>query len=191
MRCLGVDNRYLKRRVYDRFVDWKQEGSLTLEVTGARQVGKTYIINKFADEHFHKKIYINMQEDSGSEFLKCLVQARHWEPGQERPEKPLYQAFLLFDRSFVDEKETVVVIDEIQESSAVYNLIRKFTRSFQCRFIVAGSYLGRILNGDFKLSAGDLTSIRVETLTFEEFADAFGEGELLNRTLWGIGCNGL
>lgn len=182
MRCLGVDNRYLKRRVYDRFVDWKQEGSLTLEVTGARQVGKTYIINKFADEHFHKKIYINIQEDSGSEFLKCLVQTRHWEPGQERPEKPLHQAFLLFDRSFVDEKETVVVIDEIQESSEVYNLIRKFTRSFQCRFIVAGSYLGRILNGDFKLSAGDLTSIRVETLIFEEFADAFGEGELLNRT---------
>ena len=80
----------------------------------------------------------------------------------------------MFDKDFTDERDTVVIIDEIQESSAVYNLIREFTRSFQCRFIVTGSYLGRILNADFKLSAGDLTALRVETLTFEEFADACG-----------------
>lgn len=165
---------YLKRKIYDRLTQWKEESSLTLEVTGARQVGKTYIINKFADEHFRKKIYINLFEDSGSEFLECLKRARNWEPGKERPEKPIHKALQLFDKEFTDEKDTVVIIDEIQESSAVYNLIREFTRSFQCRFIVTGSYLGRILNADFKLSAGDLTGLRVETLTFEEFVDACG-----------------
>lgn len=168
---------YLKRKIYDRLIEWKDESSLTLEVTGARQVGKTYIINKFADEHFRRKIYINMFEDSGTEFLECLKKARNWEPGEERPQKPLHSALKLFDKEFVDEEDTVVVIDEIQESSAVYNLIREFTRSFQCRFIVTGSYLGRILNADFKLSAGDLTALRVETLTFEEFAEAVGMTE--------------
>lgn len=168
---------YLKRKIYDRLIEWKDESSLTLEVTGARQVGKTYIINKFADEHFRRKIYINMFEDSGSEFLECLKKARNWEPGEERPQKPIHNALKLFDKEFVDEKDTVVVIDEIQESSAVYNLIREFTRNFQCRFIVTGSYLGRILNADFKLSAGDLTALRVETLTFEEFTEAMGMTE--------------
>lgn len=167
---------YLKRRVYDRLFAWKRESSLTLEVTGARQVGKTYIINKFADENFKKKIYINMQEDSGEEFLACLKSARSWEPGQVRPEKPIHQAFSLYDKNFTDDTETVIIIDEIQESPVVYNLIREFTRNFQSKFIVTGSYLGRILNSEFKISAGDLTSIRVETLTFEEFAEAFGEG---------------
>ena len=44
---------YIKRNVYQQLMDWKNESSnSTLEVRGARQVGKTYIINKFADENF-------------------------------------------------------------------------------------------------------------------------------------------
>ena len=154
---------------------------MSLEVSGARQVGKTYIINKFADDNFHKKIYINMQEDSGAEFLECLRAAREWKPGEERKEQPLHEAFCLFDKGFVDEEETVVIIDEIQESAVVYNLIREFTRNFMCRFIVTGSYLGRILDKEFKMSAGDLTSVRVETLTFEEFACAFGKEDVFEQ----------
>lgn len=172
---------YLKRKIYDRLIEWKEESNLTLEVTGARQVGKTYIINKFADEYFRRKIYINMFEDSGSEFLACLKKARDWEPGEERPLKPLHNALKLFDKAFTDEEDTVVIIDEIQESAIVYNLIREFTRNFQCRFIVTGSYLGRILNADFKMSAGDLTALRVETLTFEEFTGAVGMKETLEK----------
>lgn len=172
---------YLKRKVYNRLVAWKEKSQMTLEVTGARQVGKTYIINKFAEENFRKVIYINMLADSGNEFLECIKKARQWEPGQDRPSKPLHQALLFYDREFTDEEDTVVIIDEIQESSTVYNLIREFTRSFRSRFIVTGSYLGRVLNREFKLSAGDLTSIRIETLTFEEFMDALGLEDVYKR----------
>lgn len=63
----------------------------------------------------------------------------------------------------------------------VYNLNREFTRNFGCRFIVTGSYLGRVLDKEFKLSAGDLTSLRVETLTFEEFAQAFGKADMFEQ----------
>ena len=67
---------YLKRKVYDRLGEWKDNSNLTLEVTGARQVGKTYIIRKFAEENFNNVLYINMLEDSGTEFLECLSDAR-------------------------------------------------------------------------------------------------------------------
>ncbi len=57
---------YLKRSVYERLIKWKENGThSTLEVSGARQVGKTYLINKFADEYFAHKIYINLFELSG------------------------------------------------------------------------------------------------------------------------------
>lgn len=168
---------YLKRKIYDKLLIWKKEGSLTLEVTGARQVGKTYIIRKFAEENFCHTIYINMLEDSGNEFLECLHVARKWEPGTERPDQPVHKAFLLYNKDFKDTTDTVVIIDEIQESPEVYNLVRDFTRKFECRFIITGSYLGRTLNKEFKISAGDLTSLRIETLDFEEFADAFGMAE--------------
>ena len=172
---------YLKRKVYEKLLEWRRESSLTLEVSGARQVGKTYIINKFADNEFQKKIYINMLAESGTVFLACLKKARQWEPGQDRPEKPLHAALQLYDKTFADDENTVVIIDEIQESAEVYNLIREFTRDFKSRFIVTGSYLGRILSPDFKMSAGDLTAVRIETLTFEEFMEAMGLGELLAK----------
>ena len=178
---------YLKRKVYGKFLEWKRESNLTLEVSGARQVGKTYIINKFADNEFQKKIYINMLAESGTVFLACLEKARQWEPGQDRPEKPLQAALQLYDKSFIDDENTVVIIDEIQESAEVYNLIREFTRDFKSRFIVTGSYLGRVLSPDFKMSAGDLTAVRIETLTFEEFMEAMGMGGLLAETrLYGL-----
>lgn len=165
---------YLKRKIYQKLLSWKEESSLTLEVTGARQVGKTYIIQKFARENFTGVVYINMLEDSGQEFLECIQTARAWEPGTQRPEEPLHKALSLYEPKFSDSEETVVIIDEIQESPAVYNLIRGFTRNFKSRFVVTGSYLGKTLNREFKMSAGDLKSLRIETLDFEEFAEAFG-----------------
>ena len=72
---------YLMRFVYDRLLDWKNEGGhSTLEVGGARQVGKTYLIQKFADENYKHKIYINLFELSGKQFMECYKQANNWTP---------------------------------------------------------------------------------------------------------------
>lgn len=165
---------YLKRFVYERLLDWKTENShSTLEVGGARQVGKTYLINKFADENYKHKIYINLFELSGKQFLECYKQVTDWKPGTKRPEHPLHDAFRLYDPDFVDSEDTVIIIDEIQESSEIYNRIREFTRQFQAHFIVTGSYLGRIYDPDFRYSSGDVTKLTIYTLSFEEFLLAY------------------
>lgn len=169
---------YLKRKIYDRLIDWKSNSSLTLELKGARQVGKTYIVKKFARENFIDYTYINLLELSGKEFLKCVEVVTNWQPGQPRSKNPLLEIFTLFDKNFKDKEDTLVIIDEIQESATVYNFIREFTRNFKARFIVTGSYLGRLMNPDFTMSSGDLMSLRIEVLTFEEFLDAMN---LLNE----------
>ena len=164
---------YIKRNVYQQLMDWKNESSnSTLEVRGARQVGKTYIINKFADENFKHKIYINLFELSGKQFLECYNRATAWMPGTPRPEHPLHDAFCLYDQSFEDTDDTVIIIDEIQESADIYNRIREFTRQFQCHFIVTGSYLGRVLEPEFRFSSGDVTSVTIYTLSFAEYLAA-------------------
>lgn len=169
---------YLKRSVYRDLLEWKKsERQTTLEVTGARQVGKTYIIRKFAEENFKNVIYVNLFELSGKQFQQCYRQATEWSPGQKRTEKPLHEAFKLYDEQFTDDAETVVIIDEIQESAEIYNRIREFTRQFQCRFIVIGSYLGRILEPEFRFSSGDVTKLQVYTLSFKEFLQA-NDGDL-------------
>lgn len=164
---------YLKRTVYQKLMEWKEsEKQTTLEVTGARQVGKTYIIKKFAEENFKNVIYINLFELSGQQFQQCYVKATEWKPGEKRIEKPLHLAFQLYEEQFTDDADTVVIIDEIQESAEIYNRIREFTRQFQCKFIVTGSYLGRVLEPEFRFSSGDVTKIQVYTLSFEEFLEA-------------------
>ena len=84
---------YLKRFVYDRLLDWKNEGGhSTLEVGGARQVGKTYLIQKFADENYKHKIYINLFELSGKQFMECYKQATDWTPRTKRREPSSYMS---------------------------------------------------------------------------------------------------
>ena len=56
--------------------------------------------------------------------MQCYKQATAWEPGTKRPEHPLHDVFRLFDVEFEDTEDTVIIIDEIQESWEVYNRIR-------------------------------------------------------------------
>ena len=187
---IGSECMDIKRHVYQTLLKWKNDNChTTLEVNGARQVGKTYIINKFADENFSHKVYINLFELSGEQFISCYQKACNWRPGEgPRPQAPLHDAFRLFDENFSDTEDTVIIIDEIQESAEIYNRIREFTRQFRCRFIVTGSYLGRIYEPEFRYSSGDVTSIQIYTLSYEEFLEAadtdlFEKYKLLGKKL--------
>lgn len=167
------------RDIYQKLLSWKTEDTgKVLEVSGARQVGKTYILKKFAKENFKYSYYINMAEVSGEQFLQCVEAANQWQPGSKRDEKPLHKALYLFDKSFSDNKDTIILIDEIQESSKVYNLIRTFAREFQCYVVVTGSYLGRLLEKEFFLPAGDIDTLTLGTLNFPEFLEIFEQREL-------------
>ena len=173
-----MDN-YLKRQVYDRFLTWKNHSDhSTLEVSGARQVGKTYIVNRFADEQYKQKIYVNLLEFSGEIFIEHYNDLRKEIKEGLSCDNPVYELIKRYRPDFIDSGDTVIIIDEIQESSAIYNRIREFTRLLKSDFIVTGSYLGRILNREFKYSAGDLDSIEIQTLNFEEFLIAMGKDSL-------------
>lgn len=169
----------LERDIYSELLAWKKHhGRKVLELKGARQTGKTFILNKFARENYRVYLYINMAQTSGKQFLACIQQAEDWKPGEKRPEKPLHTALSLFDSAFQDNGETIVVIDEIQESAEVYSRIREFAREFACDFVVTGSYLGKTLEKEYFLPAGDTEDMILTTLSFEEFLGAVGKREL-------------
>lgn len=169
----------LKRSIYKELTKWKSKKTgRVLNLEGARQVGKTYILNKFASENFKHMVYINMAEASGEDFLKCLARAEEWEPGTARPQNSLHEALTLYDIDFNDNEDTIIIIDEIQESVLVFNRLRSFARDFECFVVVTGSYLGKTLQKDYFLPAGDIDYMTMETLSFEEFLDVFDLGEL-------------
>lgn len=169
----------LQRDIYKDLIKWKENRSgKVLELSGARQVGKTFILTKFGKENYKDFVYINMAQTSGKDFIKCLDLAEKWEPGQKRVEKPLHRAFELFYDGFTNTEHTLVVIDEIQESSRVFSMIRQFSREFDADFIVTGSYLGKTLEPEYFMPAGDVEMLAMQPLSFEEFLAAFGKREL-------------
>lgn len=172
----------LERTAYKKLLEWKKNaGRSTLEVSGARQVGKTYLVNKFADKEYKQKIYINLLELSGELFLNQYEKLWSEMTQGKRFENPVYELIRRYEPSFTDSPDTVVIIDEIQESAEIYNRVREFTRQLSSDFIITGSYLGRVLNKEFKYSAGDLDSIEIQTLSFEEFLRAMGKWELYDQ----------
>ena len=179
----------LRRNIYKKLLAWKKENTgRVLELQGARQVGKTYILKKFGKENFSKMVYINMAENTGKNFLRCISIAMEWEPGKPMEETPIRKALELYDETFKDNKDTVVIIDEIQESAEIYNQIRTLAREFQAYVIVTGSYLGRTMEPDFFLPAGDMDHMVMESMTFDEFLDVFDERELYEKIdLYGKG----
>ena len=181
----------LRRNIYLKLLEWKKQNTgHVLELKGARQVGKTYILKKFGKENFKNMIYINMAEKSGKDFMRCYEMANEWEPGKPRPESPLHESLKLYNQTFTDDGDTVVIIDEIQESAEIYNQIRPLAREFNAYVIVTGSYLGRTVQSEFFLPAGDIDHMVMETLTFDEFLDVFGERELYESIdLYGGGKN--
>lgn len=179
----------LRRAAYQKMLSWKQSpGHKTLEVSGARQAGKTYLVNKFADEQYEHKVYVNLLELSGEIFQEIYQDIRKEMKEGKRFQNPVKELLLRYETDFIDSPDTVVIIDEIQESAEIYNRIREFTRNLESDFIVTGSYLGRILNKEFRYSAGDMASMEIQTLSFEEFLDALGKRELfLELDIFGSG----
>ena len=169
---------FFERDIWEDLLKWKNTSKATLEVHGARQVGKTTVLKKFCKEEFVQAVYINMADNTGKRFLSCIEKwhSRYYITYTDRTWMP--ELFKLYRSDFVDAKSTVILIDEIQESSMVYNLIRNITRDMEAKCIVTGSYLGKLLDRDFFLPAGDVEQLIMYSLSFSEFLAVFGKRDL-------------
>ncbi|KAA6317338.1 hypothetical protein EZS27_032487, partial [termite gut metagenome] len=54
----------MKRKIYNELVNWKnRSGRMPLIVNGARQVGKSYILQEFGKQEFDNYIIVNLETD--------------------------------------------------------------------------------------------------------------------------------
>lgn len=123
----------MKRKFWDNLSNWKEKNiEVPLMVVGARQVGKTYIINKFCTENFEDYIYINLKEEPDiisffEEKISTVEKVRKLE--------------LKLNRSI--KEDTVIFFDEIQESEELISSLKYFCESeFPYKIVCAGSLLG-------------------------------------------------
>ncbi|NEG88528.1 AAA family ATPase [Bifidobacterium aerophilum] len=155
----------LKRKAYERFESWRRDKSKqALLVTGARQIGKTYLVREFMRSHYRSRVEINLADDSA---------ARSSFAAATDADDLMLRISVAASIPLVPH-ETAIFLDEIQECPNVMEHIKLLIDKGEYDFILSGSLLGVKLEGVDALPGGYLTQVEMFPLDFEEFCWANG-----------------
>lgn len=153
----------LKRRAYESLLKWKQDAKeKALLVDGARQIGKTYLIEEFAKQEFASYIKVDFLEDTqAAETLSQVTSARG-----------AIEALSLIAGQRVQPGEVLVFLDEVQEAQNLVTLSKYLVQDGRFPLVMSGSMLGVELNHVKSFPVGFLREEVMFPLDFLEFCNA-------------------
>ena len=144
---------------------YSQNKEKILIIDGARQVGKSFIINKACSEIFKNYVEINLLEDS--------VNQRNFE--SIKSVKDFYtQVSALYGDRLNDRADTIIFLDEIQTYPHLLTLLKFLSKENKYRYICSGSLLGVTLFNTTSIPMGAVEIKKMYPLDFEEFLIANG-----------------
>ena len=137
-------------------------------VIGARQVGKTYIIKKFAEENYENFYELNFLENESftNIFDKDLSS-----------NNILTQISLYFSNFAINPGKTLIFLDEIQICPNAITALKFLAQDDRIDVIVSGSTLGMTYKKVKSFPVGYVDRIYMNSLDFEEFLWAMGINE--------------
>ena len=162
----------MERTAMRDLLRWKDDPNRKpLLMFGARQVGKSYLIEQFARENYESYALLNLEEDPR------LVQAFEGSLEPENVMRNLSQA-LGFT---LDVKGMLYVFDEVQVSNRALTALKYFQEGgFPHPVVAAGSLLGVAVNQrDYSLPVGKVNTMVLRPMTFDEFMVATGHSLML------------
>ena len=154
------------RKAKSKLINWKATSNKALLVTGARQVGKTYIIREFLKEEFGEDNFIefNLIEN---ELAKTTIE------NSSNSEDLLFRLSALTNKNMIKGK-TIIFLDEVQVCSNIITAIKFLVEDGSFRYILSGSLLGTELKDIKSIPVGYMDSFQMYPLDFEEFLIANG-----------------
>ena len=161
----------MKRKILESLVEWKSNKErMPLILNGARQVGKTYILEEFGNKYFGNVIYLNMEiENALANFIE-----------NELSPRKVIQFIESLKRQEIIPEKTLIFFDEIQASEKTLTLLKYFCEQTPEYYIVsAGSLLGVAVNREkYSFPVGKVDEYHLYPLDFEEFLWALGYEKL-------------
>ena len=151
--------RRIKQEIRD-FLDGDRKEALM--VTGARQVGKTYIIRECAKEIYKNIVEINFVENQQAVKLFANITGS---------KDILLRLSALTDVPMIP-GETLIFFDEVQECPEIVTAIKFLVEDGQYRYILSGSLLGVELKDIRSVPVGYLSILEMYPLDFREFCGA-------------------
>ena len=147
----------------------KSDSKKILLIDGARQIGKTYIINYVGKKLFENYIEINMVADYMGDRLF---------EDTKTVEDFYLQVSMLAGDKMKSKENTLIFIDEIQVYPHLLTLLKFLSQDDKFTYIASGSLLGVTLAQTTSIPMGSIRKVRMFPLDFEEFLYANGMNEL-------------
>lgn len=155
----------LKRKALDKMEAWYTGHThQALLVTGARQVGKTFLIREFAQLHWDNIAEINFYENTDA---KTAVESA-------RNSRELFLRLSAFSSVALIPGKTLIFLDEIQEVKEVATAIKFLMERNDFDYVLSGSMLGVELKDIASNPVGFQSTLVMYPLDFEEFCWANG-----------------
>lgn len=162
------------RKIYDDLLEWKnnKDSKKPLLIFGARQVGKTYIVNEFCKNEYDSFKEINLLEHQ--EIVELFKKKKNLDE--------IYLEFKsLIDFDF-DKENSILFIDEVQKSPELISALKFFCeRHNNVNIVCAGSLLGvMIRKKHISYPVGKIWTLNMYPMNFEEFLIAHDRKDLID-----------
>ena len=158
----------MKRKITEKLLGWKNNpAKMPLLMQGARQVGKTYTLLSFGQEHYKNVAYFSIEDSADIPAV--------FERGLD-PERIVSELSALSKQPIVP-GDTLLILDEIQACEQALTSLKYFAeRAPQYHVVAAGSLLGVAMNRDrYSFPVGKVDMLSMQPMDFEEFLWAIGE----------------
>ncbi len=150
---------------------WKEsEDRKPLIITGARQVGKTWLMKEFGKNYYEKCAYINFEDNNRMQQL--------FSEGFNIDR--IIHGLKMEARTNIEPGKTLIIFDEIQENPKALNALKYFyEQSNEYHIVAAGSLLGLAIHEGKSFPVGKVDFLNLYPLSFYEFLWALGEKDLV------------
>ena len=164
----------MRRKIMDSLCEWKtQKGRMPLVLNGARQVGKTYILEEFGRQYYANTVRFNMEADP---------RARMVFEDDLNPQTIILQLESISSQRILP-NETLLILDEIQASERALTALKSFCEQApEYHICAAGSMLGVAVHREkYSFPVGKVNELQLFPLDFEEFLWAMSKQSLAEQ----------
>lgn len=158
----------MKRKIYNHLLNWKKHnGTSALLINGARRVGKSYIAEELGRNEYRSFIKIDFN-DISDDNLNLILDNLH--------DRDLLFSYLqLIYNTQLFERESLIILDEIQECPKMRAAIKYLVADGRYDYIEIGSLMSIRKNTENIIIPSEEEHINMYPMDFEEYLYANGE----------------
>lgn len=173
----------MERTLYQDLLRWKNsKRRKPLLLQGARQVGKTWLINSFGKSEYNNYIYLNFEQNPA---LRTLF------TGKLSPKEIISNLSLYLGKK-IEAKDTLICFDEIQAAPEAITCLKYFQeQAAEFHLIAAGSLLGVRVGKKNSFPVGKVNFMTLYPLSFVEYMVAIGEELVVEQLSNQVAINAL